>query len=92
MNAKVALTKGRLGLRVLDSASKTVHDYGSGTGFTVQGNVLTLQPGTFQLEVRLDGAVGEWSVQVSPLPPLSAFRLSLVSGPAMILIALASVF
>jgi len=92
LDAKVSLSKGLLSLRLLDQAGKAIRDYGTGREFTVQGSVVpTREQGTFQLEVVTDGAVGSYKVQLTPLPPASVFRLNLVTGPAMILVALASV-
>jgi uncharacterized membrane protein YhfC len=89
---KVTLTAGQLTLRILDPNSTVLREESTGGSLTLEASVPVQTAGTFQLEAVTAGAVGEWKAQVCPLLPASAFRLDLITGPAMILVALASVF
>jgi len=90
-DVKATLTAGQLTLRILDPNSTVLREDSTSGSLTVEASVPAQTSGTFQLEAVTAGAVGEWKAQVCPLLPSSAFRLNLITGPAMILVALASV-
>ncbi len=90
-DTKATLTTGHLTLRILDPQGAVLREDGTGEQLIVQGSVPTQAHGTFQLEVIAEDAVGKWKAQVCPLLPPSAFRLGLITGPAMVVVAGASV-
>ena len=91
LDVKATLTAGQLTLRILDPSGAVLREDSTSGSLTVEASVPAQTSGTFQLEAVTAGAVGKWKAQVCPLLPSSAFRLNLITGPAMILVALASV-
>ncbi|HNQ21818.1 MAG TPA: YhfC family glutamic-type intramembrane protease [Phycisphaerae bacterium] len=88
---EVTLPSGRLTLRLLDPAGTVVDQQSAAEALTMQGKATTGQPGTYSLEVVTEGAVGHWKVIIQPVLAPSAFRPNLISGPAMLLVAVGSV-
>jgi hypothetical protein len=93
LDTTATLTRGKVTIQVFDPGGRCVTWYATGGRMTVQEGALDLggKTGQFRVAVVAEGAVGEWSVRISELPPLSMLWILLASGGGMIVVALASV-